>query len=123
MKLKKYFYILRPLLAIRYIEQGLGLLPVQFQELVDAVAPDEIRETIASLIDLKKVTPELGVGDALPDINDFIFLELQKHKGVLTGQGRPDLHEETSVVDKLNDIFRLSIDEAFDVKRTSDSVQ
>lgn len=113
-KLKKYFYILRPLLAIRYIEQGLGLPPVRFQQLVEAVAPREIRKTIKDLIELKKVTPELGTGDAIPVLNDFIFLELQKHEGVLSGQGRPDLHEKESILDELNDIFRQSVSEAFD---------
>ena len=113
-KLKKYFYILRPLLAIRYIEQGHGLPPVRFQELVDAVAPKEILDTIASLIELKRVTPELGLGNALPDINNFIFHELQKHEGVLTGQGRPDLNDKQSVRNELNNLFRASINEAFD---------
>ena len=75
-KLKKYFYILRPLLAIRYIEQGHGLPPVRFQNLVDAVAPEEIRNTIAKLVELKKVTPELGAGDTIPQLNDFVFSEL-----------------------------------------------
>jgi predicted nucleotidyltransferase len=112
-KLKKYFYILRPLLAIRYIEQGFGLPPVRFQELVDAVAPHEIRSTIADLIDLKKKTPELGAGDAIPVLNDFVFIELQKHEGVLTGQGRPDVHKKQSIYDELNSVFRQSIDEAF----------
>lgn len=110
-KLKKYFYILRPLLAIRYIEQGLGLPPVRFQELVEAVAPQEIKQTISDLVELKKVTPELGVGDAIPVLNDFVFLELQKHEGVLTGKGRPDLHSKQSATDDLNDIFRRTIEE------------
>lgn len=70
-KLKKYFYILRPLLAIRYIEQGLALPPVRFQK-------------------------------------------LETHEGVLTGQGRPDLHENQTIIDDLNSIFRQSISEAFD---------
>lgn len=112
-KLKKYFYILRPLLAIRYIEQGLGLPPVRFQKLVDAVAPDEIRRIIADLVALKKVTPELGAGDAIPELNHFIFNELRVHEGVLTGQGRPDLIEKSSIRDELNSIFRQSITDAF----------
>ena len=32
-RLKKYFYVLRPLLAIRHIEQGLGVPPVRFESL------------------------------------------------------------------------------------------
>jgi len=111
--LKKYFYVLRPILAIRYIQAGLGLPPVRFQSLVDAVAPQEIKESIANLIELKTVTPELGTGDAIPLLNEFIFKELEKNEGVLSGQGRPDLNDKTSIVDQLNVIYRRSIDEAF----------
>jgi len=113
-KLKKYFYILRPLLAIRYIEQGLGLPPVRFQKMVEAVAPDEIKGTIADLIELKKDTPEIGTGDAIPALNAFIFKEIDKHEGILTGQGRPDLHDKQPVRDELNSIFQQAIAEAFD---------
>lgn len=37
MWIKKYFYVLRPLLAIKWIEQGLGVVPTEFQVLVDKV--------------------------------------------------------------------------------------
>ena len=92
----------------------MGLPPVRFQQMVEAVAPREIKQTIADLIELKKVTPELGSGDAIPELNDFVFHELERHEGVLTGQGRPDLHEKQSILDELNTIFRQSICEAFD---------
>lgn len=108
-KLKKYFYILRPLLAIRYIEQGLGLPPVRFQKLLQSVAPEHLQNTIEQLIERKKQTPELGAGDPVPELNDFIFAELQKHEGVLTGQGRPDLLDSKSIVDNLNLIFRQTL--------------
>lgn len=108
-KLKKYFYILRPLLAIRYIEQGMGLPPVRFQELLEAVGPAELHAPIKALIELKKMTPELGAGDPVPLLNDFVFSELQRHEGVLTGQGRPDLLDSQSISDELNDIFRQAL--------------
>jgi len=112
-KLKKYFYILRPLLAINYIEAGLGLPPVRFQELVQAVAPEYIHKPIAELIELKRVTPEFGAGDPVPILHDFIFAELQKHEGVLTGQGRPDLRDSQELSKRLNAIFRQAIADAF----------
>ncbi len=112
-KLKKYFYILRPLLAIRYIQAGLGLPPVRFQSLVDAVAPEDIKGTIEDLIQLKTVTPELGVGDAIPLLNEFIFSELEKHQGTLTGHGRPDIQDKASIIDSLNNVFRQTVGEAF----------
>ena len=45
-KLKKYFYVLRPLLAIRYLEEFNQPPPIEFQSLVDAVAPMSIRSAI-----------------------------------------------------------------------------
>jgi len=78
-KLKKYFYVLRPLLAIRWIEAGKGLPPVPFTELLDAVAPDDITETVRALLSLKQNTPELGEGPQIPVINDFIFSEFARH--------------------------------------------
>jgi len=65
-RLKKYFYVLRPLLAIRYIEHGKGIPPVGFEALVEAVAPDEIRASIVALLKLKRNTEELGLGDPIP---------------------------------------------------------
>ena len=112
-KLKKYFYILRPLLAIRYIQAGLGLPPVRFQSLVDAVAPEDIKGTIAELIQLKMVTPELRVGDAIPSLKKFILLELEKHQGTHTAQGRPDIQDKASIIDRLNYVFRQTVREAF----------
>ncbi len=92
-KLKKYFYVLRPLLAIRYIEAGKGLPPVEFERLVESVAPSEIRQNIRSLLEVKRVTPELGLGDPIPEINAFIAAETERHGHAFHGQGRPDINE------------------------------
>lgn len=105
-RLKKYFYVLRSLLAIRYIEQGLGIPPVEFQRLVDAVAPQEIRPAIASLLLLKRNTDELGLGDPVHQIDDFIGVEFQRHGDDFSGQGRPDQRAKREMRDELNTIFR-----------------
>ncbi|HET9488574.1 MAG TPA: nucleotidyltransferase domain-containing protein [Methylomirabilota bacterium] len=78
-RLKKYFYVLRPLLAIKHIEEGLGILPVRFQDLVDLVAPTRIRQAISNLPELKAQTSELGLGDPIPEIGEFIEGELERH--------------------------------------------
>ena len=75
-RLKKYFYVLRPLLAIKHIEEGLGILPVRFQDLVDLVAPTRIRQAISNLLELKAQTSELGLGDPIPEIGEFIEGEI-----------------------------------------------
>jgi uncharacterized protein len=91
-RLKKYFYVLRPLLAIRYIEQGRGIPPVPFEELAEAVAPHSIREAVAGLLALKRSTDELGLGDPIPEIGAFIESELKRHGDALSGQ-RATRHE------------------------------
>jgi len=110
-KLKKYFYVLRPLLAIRYIEKGLGIPPVEFQKLVDSVAPEEIRPGIAHLLVEKARTSELGYGEPIPEINEFIGSELERHGDNFKGQGRPDLLTKSELRDELNDIFRSAVSE------------
>ena len=105
-RLKKYFYVLRPLFAIRYIEQGRGIPPVRFEELVDAVAPPGIRGAIADLLVLKRNTGELGRGEPVPVIGEFIAEELERHGPQFSGQGRPELLGAADTREELNSIFR-----------------
>lgn len=108
-RLKKYFYVLRPLLAIRSIESQSGAPPVRFQELVDSVAPEKIRPAIARLLALKQSTPELGLGEPVPEIGEFIEQELERHGESFSGQGRPDILEGDEIRRELNDVFRMAV--------------
>lgn len=108
-RLKKYFYVLRPLLAIRYIEAGLGIPPVEFARLVQATAPPEIIPDIEALLELKRNTPELGLGEPIPRIGHFIETELERHGKLFVGQGRPDILTKQDRMDALNGIFRAAI--------------
>ena len=110
-RLKKYFYVLRPLLAIRYIEADLGVPPVEFEKLVEAVAPEEIKPGIDKLLKLKRKTPELGMGDQIPEINKFIEQDLHTHASRFTGQGRPDVLTKEELSVKLNNAFRKAVRE------------
>lgn len=105
-KLKKYFYFLRPLLAIRYIEATNNPPPVEFEMLVKSCAPYEIREGIDYLLKLKRNTPEMGYGKPVPEINRFINTELDRHGESFKGQGRPDLLDKKDAIDKLNELFK-----------------
>ncbi len=111
-KLKKYFYVMRPLFAIRHIEAGLGLPPVRFQSLVDTVAPEHLKPAIAELLEIKSRSKEMGMGEPVAEIGEFIEAELARHGQQFSGQGRPDLHERQEVRDTLNDIFRSSLHES-----------
>ena len=50
-RLKKYLYVLRPLLAVQWIEQALGPVPTEFQVLVDTLVEDNfLLEQIEALL-------------------------------------------------------------------------
>ena len=110
-RLKKYFYVLRPLLAIIHVERCLGIPPVNFDQLVDAVAPEQLLPGIAKLLELKRKTPELGLGRSIPQIDAFIKAELQRHAGAFSGMGRPEVSKKEKVRNQLNEAFRNAIEE------------
>jgi predicted nucleotidyltransferase len=108
-RLKKYFYVLRPLLAIRYIERNDAPPPVEFAKLVSSVAPKEIHGGIKKLLKQKKNTSEMGLGKPITEINQFIESEIKRHGARFKGQGRPNLLTKQSIRDKLNTIFKSAI--------------
>ena len=79
-KYKKYFYALRPLLACKYIEEYNCPPPVLFQDLLKLDLPDELRQGIDKLLEIKKVTQESDLNPQIPVIQDFIASELVKQK-------------------------------------------
>jgi predicted nucleotidyltransferase len=58
---KKYFYVLRPLLAMRWIDQELGPVPIEFQKLIDATVHDaSVRAALEQLIAAKRSGSRAG---------------------------------------------------------------
>ena len=111
-RLKKYFYVLRPLLAIRHLEQGFGVPPVEFVRLVEKTAPRPLVPLIDELLALKIQSPELGVGKPMLELNKFIEHEFERHSDEYYGLGRPDLVDKSEVLERLNEIFRKAVCEA-----------
>jgi uncharacterized protein len=78
-RLKKYLYVLRPLLATLWIERGRGAAPMRFEALVEAIVTDpDLRTAIDRLLVAKRAAMESGVGSPLPAINAFIDAELTR---------------------------------------------
>lgn len=98
-RLKKYLYVLRPLLAARWIEQNRGVAPMQFQELVDALVTEPaLRDAIADLLARKRRALESEYGTPLRAIDDYIAAELAR----LEDAAVPILHDiDFSVLDRL----------------------
>jgi predicted nucleotidyltransferase len=76
---KKYFYVLRPLLGIRWIEQDRGPVPMEFARLVQACIDDpDLRTAIDDLVARKQAGAELDEGPRLPTIHGFIEDEFDR---------------------------------------------
>ncbi len=76
---RKYFYVLRPLLAIRWIEAGRGVVPTRFDQILDATVPaGELRAAVDALVAEKAAGAELDRGPRIPAIGDFIAQELAR---------------------------------------------
>jgi uncharacterized protein len=106
---KKYFYVLRPLLAMLWIESGGGPVPIEFQRLVDATVSDtELRGAIDGLLEAKRRGAELDRGPSIPALSRFIESELTR----LT-QEQPERTQVSPSVDKLDELFRSVLREVW----------
>jgi predicted nucleotidyltransferase len=99
---KKYFYVLRPLLAARWIEQGRGPVPMLFSALLDTVSGQAaLGEAIAELLGRKLSGAELDEGPRVPALQEFIVAELGRLESVAGTQ--PKVRGES---EPLNQLFR-----------------
>lgn len=106
---KKYLYVLRPLLACRWIERGLGAVPMEFERLVAAaeLAP-EAGAALERLLDAKRSGDELGRGPAVPELTRFIADEIARLEAA--GVTRQPLPRD---VERLSTLFRATLDETW----------
>lgn len=100
-KYKKYFYALRPLLACKYIDEHNCPPPVLFDKLLQMELPQELREGIDHLLELKKVTDEKDLNPQIPVIYEFIKKELEVRK-VMADTMKDDHNKDW---DALNALF------------------
>lgn len=108
-RVKKYFYVLRPVLAIKWIEAGLGVVPTEFGVLVERIIEDGgLKEAIAELMERKRAGTELDRGPAIPVISDFLKHELERLEKISGEFGAPK-----TTTEKLNEVFRASLAEAW----------
>jgi predicted nucleotidyltransferase len=107
--LKKYFYVLRPLLAIGWIERDLGPVPIEFGRLVDAVVDDAALEAaIEDLVARKRAGKELGRGPRNELLSRFIEREIQRHETTAVDRTAP-----APPVEELNALFRETLEEVW----------
>ncbi len=76
---KKYFYVLRPLLGVLWVERGLGPVPMRFDLLVAELITDTaLRRAIDDLVVQKRAGEELRRGPRIELISSFLDRELAR---------------------------------------------
>jgi uncharacterized protein len=109
-KIKKYFYVLRPVLACLWIERYNLIPPIEFQTLVEELLEEgQLKQEIQTLLARKINGDELNLEPKVTFINDFLENEINR------------LEEYTKTLQKskedmtpiLDDLFREVLDEVW----------
>jgi Predicted nucleotidyltransferase len=71
-RLKKYFYAVRPILAAEWVLDKKCPPPIQFAELVEAKLPPELSSIVENLLEQKSKSPELGEAKRVDILSEYI---------------------------------------------------
>lgn len=110
-KIKKYFYVLRPILASKWIEKYNTFPPLEFTILVNDLIPEGmLKQEINQLLERKIMGDELNFEPKVKRINEFIEMELES-----ISQYVESLNINVSdPTEKLDQLFRDALDEVWD---------
>ncbi|MEQ9229078.1 MAG: nucleotidyltransferase domain-containing protein [Cyclobacteriaceae bacterium] len=109
-RVKKYFYVLRPILACKWIEETNTMAPMEFFELVSSqVSNHELRTEIEQLLERKMNGDELDLEPRINVINQFVQEEIQRFNEVVRNY-EIDLTPNTATLDEL---FRSTLNEVW----------
>src|SRR5690606_3006233 len=99
--LKKYFYVLLPLLAARWVSQTGSAAPIEFEKLLALLKGErDVLAAVHTLLEQKRNAPELGRAPAVPILNEFIEAELENQL-----LNVPKKSQSKQVIGQLNGIF------------------
>ena len=107
---KKYFYVLRPILACKWIEQTNTMPPMEFQKLIGAQVFDaRLLKEINNLLDRKIKGEELNEGPQIQILNEYLKKEIEHFEQEVKeypGDIKP-------LTDKLDKLFRATLEEVW----------
>lgn len=98
---KKYFYVLRPILACKWILEKGTPPPMLFTDLVKSELPDDLSETVYQLLDLKMNLPEIKEIPRIDRLNRYL------DTGIVSVKEQIEKLPDTPVQDwnELNELF------------------
>lgn len=107
--LKKYFYVLRPLLAIRWLERYGVAAPIEFEKLVHLVGDNAtLLSDIDELLRKKRAAPEMGLEPPVESIHRYIETELERVELIAIPKAKAP-----AKLPLLNRVFRECLAEAW----------
>lgn len=106
-KIKKYFYVLRPVFACMWMKKYHSAPPMEFEKTMKLLdLSKDLTRVISKLLLDKRSGLEMGEAEPLPVLDNFIRQELKNIEDYL----RELPKEEKTDINLLNKIFRMSID-------------
>ncbi|MBG9456474.1 hypothetical protein ABE61_21290 [Lysinibacillus sphaericus] len=112
-KIKKYFYVLRPILACKWIETNNTVPPIDFQELLNAIISEgPLKTEIEQLLKRKMVGDELNMEPRIESINEYLDKEIEHIEAYCK-----NLHVKVDdPTQKLDALFRSTLQEVWGSK-------
>ncbi|MFJ7408505.1 MULTISPECIES: nucleotidyltransferase domain-containing protein [unclassified Lysinibacillus] len=109
-RIKKYFYVLRPILACKWIEKYNTTPPISFHELLeDSLQEGELKNAIEHLLKRKLIGDELDIEPRIHVINDFVESEMERLEEYVKSL-KVEAKDPTKI---LNELFRNTLQEVW----------
>ena len=105
-RIKKYLYVLRPILAAKWVIDKKTAPPMLFSDLIKAELDPAIKPEVEHLLEMKRDLPEMGMAKKVTVLNDYIEDTLPTFKAIAD-----EMPENKVEWADLNDYFRCLIKE------------
>jgi len=109
-RIKKYFYVLRPILACDWILQTNTMAPVEFDKLLESqVKEQNVKTEIQKLLTRKMAGEELNEEPKIEILNDFLDRKIKFYNKYVNSIEKSDPPETA----RLDSLFKQTIEEAW----------
>jgi uncharacterized protein len=109
-RVKKYFYVLRPLLACDWIRRTNTMAPVEFHKLVESQVTDcSVKAEIQNLLSRKMLGEELGEAPKNQTLHTFLEQKIRFYQDFVTSLGQ----STQPATECLDELFKQTIQEAW----------
>ncbi|PZR03270.1 MAG: hypothetical protein DI539_26450 [Flavobacterium psychrophilum] len=110
-RVKKYFYALRPILACDWIEQTNTMAPIEFQKLLETQVSDKnVKTEIQNLLLRKIAGEELNEEPKIQILNDFLEQKIEFYNEYVKSLEKGEQADTT----RLDELFKQTVYEAWD---------